>query len=217
MWKRIKKWMLISGIMLLLLLFFIGASNFWIIKSTQQQTFDSIKKIPLNDVALVLGTSKYTRGGYKNLYFSYRIEAAVELFRAGKVKHILVSGDNSLKEYNEPKQMKAELVKKGIPESAISLDYAGFRTLDSVVRSKEVFGQQNITIVSQAFHNQRALFIANHRDINAVAFNAKDVNLQYGFKVQLREYLAKCKAVLDIIILNKQPKFLGKKIELDIK
>lgn len=213
---QIKKWLTIGVVLFLILLLFIWACNLWVEQSTKKQTFDTIKKIPKNEIALVLGTSKYTTLGNKNLYFSNRIDATVQLYKNGKVKHILVSGDNGLKEYNEPKQMKAALMKKGIPESAISLDYAGFRTLDSVVRCKEVFGQQKITIVSQKFHNQRALFIANHRGIEAIAFNAEDVTLRYGFKTMLREYLARCKAILDIIILNKQPKFLGKRIQLEI-
>ncbi len=128
----------------------------------------------------------------------------------------LVSGDNRLKSYNEPKQMQAALLERGVPESAITLDYAGFRTLDSVVRSKAVFGQQKITIISQKFHNQRALFIANRRGVTAVGYNAKDVSFRLGIKIRLREYLARCKAILDIIILNKQPKFLGEKITITI-
>ena len=125
--------------------------------------YNTINKLPQNDVALVLGTSKYTVNGYQNPYFYYRIEAAAKLYQAKKVKHILVSGDNRLKSYNEPKEMQQALEKRGIPTKAITLDYAGFRTLDSVVRSKEVFGQKRITIVSQKFHNHRALFIANNR------------------------------------------------------
>jgi len=185
-------------------------------RSTSQQVFDNPKAIPFNAVGLVLGTSKYLKGGYKNLYFYYRIAAAAQLYHTGKVKHLLVSGDNSLKSYNEPKQMQAALIEKGVPKSAITLDYAGFRTLDSVVRSNAVFGQQKITIISQKFHNQRALFIANRRGVAAVGYNAKDVNLRLGIKIKLREYLARCKAILDIIILNKQPKFLGEQVNINI-
>jgi len=213
---NIKKWLMMGGIGFLLLLFFIWICNFWVEQSTSKQVFEDIKRIPFNAVGLVLGTSKYLKGGYQNPYFYYRIEAAAQLYHAGKVKHLLVSGDNSLKSYNEPKQMQAALMKKGVPESAITLDYAGFRTLDSVVRSKAVFGQQKITIISQKFHNQRALFIANRRGVTAVGYNAKDVSLRLGIKIRLREYLARCKAILDIIILNKQPKFLGEKVSINL-
>lgn len=207
---------MISGIGLLLLLFFIWICNLWVERSTSEQVFDTIKAMPANEVGLVLGTSKYLSGGYQNPYFYYRIAAAAQLYHAGKVKHLLLSGDNSLKSYNEPKQMQAALIEKGVPESAITLDYAGFRTLDSVVRSKAVFGQQKITIISQKFHNQRAIFIANRRGVKAVGYNAKDISFRLGIKIRLREYLARCKAILDMTILNKQPKFLGEKITITI-
>ncbi len=203
--------MIVGAVSIFCLLFFIGICNFWIERSTRKQVFNTITEIPVNKVGLVLGTSKYTKNGYQNPYFYYRIAAAARLFHAGKVKHLIVSGDNRFKSYNEPKQMQAALIEKGVPESAITLDYAGFRTLDSVVRCKEVFGQQQYTIISQEFHNQRALFIANNKAITAIAFNAKDIDIRLGLKTMIREYLARCKAVLDIIILNKQPKFLGKK------
>ena len=128
-----------------------------------------------------------------------------------KIKYIIVSGDNSTKEYNEPFNMQKDLIEKGVNSEDIFLDYAGFRTLDSVIRSKEIFGQKNITIISQKFHNERAIFIAKSKDIQAVGFNAKDVSLKYGLKTRLREYLARVKMVMDIA-LNKQPKFLGEKI-----
>jgi SanA protein len=125
------------------------------------------------------------------------------------VQHIVVSGDNSTEYYDESTAMKEALVLIGVPDSVITLDYAGFRTLDSVVRCKWVFGQSEIIVVSQEFQNERALFIANHYGINAVGFNAKDVPNRYGFKTMLREYLARVKAVLDIYVLNTQPKFPG--------
>lgn len=211
MFLKAKKWMIIGAISIFCLFFFIAICNLWIEKSTTAQVFDSLAGIPENKVGLVLGTSKYTINGYENPYFNNRIIAAAQLYHAGKVKHLIVSGDNRFKSYNEPKQMQVALMERGVPESAITLDYAGFRTLDSVVRGKLVFGQQSFTIISQEFHNQRALFIANNRVVNAVAFNAKDIHIRLGLKTMLREYLARCKAVLDIIILNKQPKFLGEK------
>ena len=207
---------MIGGLGFLLLLFFIWACNFWVEQSTKEQVFDTIQDIPSNEVGLVLGTARYLNGGYRNPYFDYRIAAAAQLYHVGKVKHLLVSGDNRLKSYNEPKEMQAALMEKGIPESAITLDYAGFRTLDSVVRSKAVFGQEKVTIISQKFHNQRALFIANQRGVIAIGYNAKDVSLRLGIKVRIREYLARCKAILDIVILNKQPKFLGEKVTINI-
>ena len=173
-----------------------------------------MQKVPTNKVGLVLGTSKWLKDGRPNLYFKYRIQAAYDLYKAGKIKYILVSGDNSFKNYNEPREMHNALVDLGVPSEAIVLDFAGFRTLDSVVRCKKVFGQQNVTIISQPFHNKRALYIASNYGMQAIGYNAKDVNLYSGLKTQLREKLARVKVFIDLYIINKQPKFLGDKIEI---
>lgn len=190
--------------------------NVFVEQSTKNQVFDDHDRLPFNDVGLVLGTSKYTVYGNQNPYFANRIHAAVELFNRKKIKHLLVSGDNSLKEYNEPKQMRKALIKAGIPDSCITMDFAGFRTLDSIVRSKRVFGQSKLTVISQKFHNHRALFIANQNGITAVGFNAKDLPFSLGMKTRLRECLARCKAILDVL-LNTQPKFLGEPIRIEIR
>lgn len=192
------------------------AGNIWVIYSTKAQVYDSIDNIPSNDVALVLGTSKYSRKGNANLFFKYRIEAAVKLYHAGKVKHFLLSGDNSLSYYNEPQDMKKALVKLGVPDSAVTLDYAGFRTFDSVVRSKKVFKQKRITIITQDFHIYRALFISNYYGIDAIAFATQSVPKSYSIMVVLREYMARCKAIVDLHLLHKQPKYLGEEIDINI-
>lgn len=186
--------------------------NYIVIENTSNQ-YNKTTTIPYNDFGLVLGTSKYLKSGKINPYFQNRISATIELFKAEKIKFILISGDNSRNDYNEPLDFKTELIKLGIPEDKIFLDYAGFRTLDSVVRAKEIFGLQSFTIISQDFHNTRALFIANYNNINAVSFNANNTK----FKVLnfTREYLARTKVILDII-LKIQPKFLGDKIDLQL-
>jgi SanA protein len=112
--------------------------------------------------------------------------------------------------------MKKALIKKGVPPSAITLDYAGLRTLDSVVRSKKIFGQNKITIITQPFHSYRALFISRYYDMDAVAMVAEDPELEDTFKVRLREYLARTKAVLDLYIFKTDPRFLGEKEKIII-
>jgi SanA protein len=154
------------------------------------------------------------KSGGPNLYFVYRINAAVTLYESGKITNIIISGDNSRKEYNEPQNMKDELIKRAVPADKIYLDYAGFRTYDSVYRMKEIFGQSSFTIISQEFHNQRALYIANALQIEAVGFNAKDVDSYNGFKTKVREKLARVKLMLDLIF-GKKPKFLGEKITIE--
>lgn len=207
--KKLFKW---SFILIAILILSIVLSNYWIIKSTKAQIYSDTSLIPKNDVALLLGASKTLRNGSENLFFKYRIEAAAALFKAGKIKHIIVSGDNSKKEYDEATDMREALVTLGVPDSCITLDYAGFRTLDSMVRCLKVFGQNKITVISQRFHNERAVFIGNFYEMEVVAFNAKDVPNAFSLKTRTREHFAKFKAVLDLYLLHKQPKFLGEKI-----
>ncbi|MBI3511500.1 MAG: YdcF family protein [Bacteroidetes bacterium] len=173
--------------------------------------FTDVNKVPAKKTALVFGTSPWARGGSQNLFFKYRMQAVAQLWNAGKIKHIIVSGDNSQEYYDESTAMKKALLAMGIPDSVITLDYAGFRTLDSVVRCKWVFGQDDIIVVSQEFQNERALFIAKNFGINAVAYNAEDVPDRYSIRTSVREYFARVKAVMDIYILKTKPKFPGPK------
>lgn len=184
------------------------------ISSFSKNCYNDPADIPGKKIGLLLGTSKYLSKGKHNFYYKYRIDAAVELFRLGKISYILVSGDNATMNYDEPTTIKKDLVNRGIPEKRIFLDYAGFRTLDSVERCKEVFGETDIVVISQQFHNERALYIAKKKGINAVGFNARDVDFRYGYKTKLREKFARVKTILDIHLLNTQPKFLGPKIEI---
>src|SRR3954453_23138636 len=123
--------------------------------------YSNVHDIPFHKVGLLLGTSKYLANGDVNAYYLYRIEAAVNLIKAGKIKYIVVSGNNNSNGYNEPEQMKADLMKAGIDSAIIFPDYAGFRTFDSMIRLKEIFSQDSVTLISQAFHNARALYIAS--------------------------------------------------------
>jgi SanA protein len=206
---------LVAGI-LLILVAIISACNIWIVKSTEEKVFSDLKLLPDHRIALVLGTSYRSVGGGPNPFFQNRIEMAATLYAMGKIDHFILSGDNSSRYYNEPMEMKKALIKKGVPASAITLDYAGLRTLDSVVRSKKVFGQNKITIITQPFHSYRALFISRYYDMDAVAMVADDPELEQTFKVRLREYLARTKAVLDLYIFKTDPRFLGEKEEIII-
>lgn len=181
--------------------------------SAKDKCYDDVELIPYNRVGLLLGTSKITGRGSINQYFQHRIDATVALFKANKISFIIISGDNSVKDYDEPTDMRNELIKNGIDSTKIYLDYAGFRTFDSVVRCKEIFSQDSITIISQQFHNERAIYIADKLGIKAIGYNAKNVGKSYGFKTNVREYFARVKVILDFIIGTK-PKFLGEKIEI---
>lgn len=188
-------------------------SNVHINYKAKDKLYDNLTEIPKNRVGLVLGTSKFVDNNTINLYYKYRLEAAYSLYKNKKIEIILISGDNSTVNYNEPSAFKQDLINLGVPEEKIILDYAGFRTLDSIIRAKKIFGLDQFTIISQQFHNQRAIYLAQCQDLNVIAFNAKDVTSRYGLRTQIREYLARTKAILDIII-NTQPKLLGPKINL---
>jgi len=164
--------------------------------------------LPYNEVGLLLGTSRYANGRL-NLYFVNRINAAAELYGAGKVKSILVSGDNSRASYNEPQSMKEALIAAGVNSEDIYLDYAGFSTLDSVVRASKVFNIESLTVISQQFHCERAIYIARAHGINAVGYAAKDVSGASATRVMFREYLARAKAVMDVDIMGTEPTYYG--------
>ena len=190
---------------------FIVWSNFTIKDQAEAYVPSDISKLPTEKVGLLLGTSKTLSNGAPNAYFFNRIDAAAELYHSGKIQNIIVSGDNSRKAYNEPEEMKNELIKAGIPADKIFEDFAGFRTLDSVLRAKEIFGQNSYIIISQKFHNERAVYLARKNGIKAFGYNAKDVNKYAGFKTNAREKLARAKVFWDFMF-GVEPKFGGEKI-----
>jgi len=214
-WATFRKILGLAIVLGFLLFLFIIGTNRWIKNSTAKHLYSDAQLIPNNEVGLLLGTVRTLASGYENQYFTYRIRAAAELYHSSKIKHVIVSGDNHKKSYNEPEDMKQALMELGVPEKAITLDFAGFRTLDSVIRCKEEFQQESFTVISQPFHNQRAVFIARKHKINAIGYNAQDVGAAYGRKTRFRELFAKTKAVIDVYLLNKQPKFLGPKIDIN--
>jgi SanA protein len=181
---------------------------------SQEWLFKDVNRMPNNQVGLLLGTSVKTINGQPNQYFTNRINAAFDLYMANKIDSIIVSGDNSNLNYNEPAFMRSALIEKGVPDSKIILDYAGFSTIDSIIRARKVFGQKKFTIISQKFHNQRAIFIAQKNGIDAIAYNAKAISFKKSPRVYMREILARAKATIDVIVLKKQPKFLGDPIQI---
>lgn len=189
----------------------------WIARTAKGRCFDTVAEMPEAPVAVVLGASPKLADGRTNLFFERRLEAAAALFKAGKVKALIVSGDNGTRSYDEPTEMKRRLIQMGVPEQRIVCDFAGFRTLDSVVRAREVFGQQRVIFVSQRFHNERAIFLARAKGIKAHGFNAADVAVAAAPRTYLREKLASVKAVLDVTLLGAAPKFLGEKVVVPVE
>lgn len=196
---------------------FILFTNLWMINTTRASIFETIETIPHRNVALVLGTSRQLSNGQPNPFFTNRIETAYQLYLKKKIDHIIVSGDNRTKYYNEPAEMRKALIAKGVPSTDITLDFAGLRTFDSIVRCKEIFGQESITIITQPFHSYRALFIGHYYKMDAIVMVANEPELWQSAKVIGREILARPLAVLDLYVLNTAPRHLGEKEKLNKK
>lgn len=212
--KILKKLSIVAVVFFLCAILLAFYANRLIEKTAKGFVYTDVSEVPARKVGLLLGTSVKLPDGRKNLFMVYRLDAAESLFKNKKIEYVLVSGDNGTQDYNEPEAIRAALVARGIPENRIVLDYAGFRTLDSIIRAKEVFGQSEFTVISQEFHNERALFIAHGNDIPAIAFNAKEVSSSVAPRVYLREYFARAAALVDVYVLSRNPKFYGEPIAI---
>jgi vancomycin permeability regulator SanA len=140
--------------------------------------------------------------------------AAASPYEAHKAAYFLVSGDHHIATYDEPTVVKNRLIAAGVPADRIVCDYAGFRTLDSIIRAKKVFGQNRITVVSQRFHNERAIFLAKHQGIDAISFNAPDVTGVHSYPTDCRNQASKMFTLLDVYVFHTKPKFLGPRIAI---
>jgi SanA protein len=211
--KRRSKWLKRMSVSLVLglLVFpgFIAIANAQVLQAANGKTFDEVESIPHHRVGIVLGCSP-TIGRYKNPYFVGRINAAVKLYEAGKVDRLLVSGDNGRQTYDEPTAMEQALIAKGIPKNHIAKDFAGFRTLDTMVRANKVFGLTDATIITDDFHVARSLYFAQAAGITADAFPSIGLSNAGLSSTEVREIMARGQAVLDETILQSQPKFLGR-------
>jgi SanA protein len=196
----------VTGIIILMLAVAIGLDQ-WISLRTQPYIYDEVQTLPHRQVGVVLGTSKYYRTGVINQYYLYRIQGAINAYNSGKVKYLLLSGDNAQQSYNEPSTMRRDLIAAGIPASDIVLDYAGFRTLDSIVRTRKVFDTNDFIIITQRFHCERALFIALHMGIQAQCFAVPSPKNMLS--VRSREIFARLGALTDLYLLKREPRFLG--------
>ncbi|WP_426577779.1 outer membrane permeability protein SanA [Xenorhabdus stockiae] len=204
MWKY-----LITSLILIIAVFILSAVMLdrWISWKTAPYIFDDLRQLPEREVGMVLGTSKYYKAGAYNQYYFYRIQGAVNAYNSEKVKYLLLSGDNAQHSYNEPNTMRRDLIKAGIPASKIVMDFAGFRTLDSVVRTRKVFDTNDFTIITQRFHCERALFIAMHMGIEAQCYAVSSPKNM--MTIRFREVFARLGAWADLYILKREPRFLG--------
>jgi len=213
-WRRwLKRLVLALLAVALLLVAVVAYANITAVWASRGRIFSEVSELPHTKVGLVFGTTDRVNGR-ENLYFRYRIDAAVKVWKAGRIDTLIVSGDNRSRYYNEPEKMRQALVSRGIPAERIVCDYAGLRTLDSVVRAKEIFGADTVLFISQRFQNERAIYLAKAHGINAYGFSARDIHTQAGLKTKLREVGARVKMWLDVNFLNTRPRHLGEREQL---
>lgn len=178
--------------------------NHIVVSNAEGKVFSDINSVKYNKVGLLLGTTPQARiGRITNQFFIYRIDAAEQLYKAGKIEKILISGDeNSLDGVNETECMRDSLVARGVPANAIILDGKGYRTICSVINANKVYGLKSFTIISQKFHNERAIYQAEHLGLdvkNLQAYNAKDSKSRRAYLTTIREYFARVKMFMDLI------------------
>lgn len=210
-WRR--RLMLLVIVLLLLPLGLIAWPNIAAAIAARGRIFNNPEKVPEGRVGLVFGCDDEI-GGRENLFFRYRIDAAAELWKTGRLRCIIVSGDNRTDFYNEPRKMRQALIAAGVPGKKIVCDFAGLRTFDSVVRAKEVFGVEEVVFISQRFQSERAIYLANAKGMDAVAYEARDVSSRQGWKTWMREVGARVKMWLDVHMLDTKPRHLGDKEKL---
>ncbi len=195
--------------LLFLVLVFVAATNFAVLRAGRGRILFQVDAVPARDVAIVLGTSPKIRGQWPNPFFESRLDAAAKLWHAHKVRHFILSGDNSRESYDEPTAMREALVKRGVPAEATTLDFAGFRTLDTMARAHAVFGQRSVIIITDDFHLPRSLFLAEAHGLDAVGFGGEPVPFRWSKKTRAREIISRSMAWVDIYVLHTQPKFFG--------
>lgn len=209
LWKIFKTLLMSLGALLLLgVLLFVGA-NLWVLGKTHERIEHELPLCGPERVGIVFGTSHWTRSGVRNPHFDARINAASRLLRLGRVEHLLLSGDNRTRQYNEPITMWRDLRSRFIRDEDMTLDYAGFSTFDTLVRAREVFGVEKALLVTQTWHLPRALFIADALGLEAQGCSAPSRPVAGLWRLQAREWVARAATVGDLYLWDREPYFLG--------
>jgi SanA protein len=210
--KVVRRFLVVIAALFVLALAAITFADWRVSDASKDKIFSKAEDVPEYDVALLLGTSPKL-GSKPNHFYVERIRATIQLWKLGKIRAILISGDSSTPHYNEPDQMKRDLVAAGVPVEFITCDYAGLRTLDSVLRASMVFGLHSVVIVSQEEHLERALYLASSVDLAAVGLAAADAPKWWQVRQKVREALARVEAVVDLAV-GRKPKHTGEPVNV---
>ncbi|MGQ7249965.1 ElyC/SanA/YdcF family protein [Halomonas sp. V046] len=209
LWKLFRSLLLALGTMALLMALAFVMANVWVLASTRERIEHNLAKCARERVGIVFGTSHWTRSGLRNPHFEGRMTAAAELVASGRVDHLLVSGDNSTRYYNEPVTMWRDLRGRGVRDQDMTLDYAGFSTFDTLARARDVFQVDRALLVTQGWHLPRALFIADALGLDTVGCAAPEREAEGTWYLRMREWVARVATLGDLYLWNREPRFLG--------
>ncbi len=211
--KRAMGWLkrvtLLGGVLLLLAAGVVLAANLWVLARTRDRIQDDLLLCRTAPIGIVFGTSYWSRDGERNPHYAARLHAAARLMRLHRVRHLLLSGDNRTRYYNEPVTMWRDLRRANIPDAAMTLDYAGFSTFDTLVRAHEVFGVDRALLITQDWHLPRALYLALAAGIEAQGCVAPSSPVAGEWRLRIREWLARVAMLGDLYLWHRKPHFLG--------
>lgn len=202
--KRRRQILYFSIAILVILAIIVALCNISVDRNAEGRTFSDINDVPTMQTALLLGTNPKTRDGKRpSSFYLARINATAELYKHGKFRQLIISGDRR-EGYDEPQTMRHDLIERGVPDSIIMMDGQGYRTLLSLRNSKQYFGIHDMIIISQKWHNERSIFLADKMNIKAVGYNADDVRHPRAIWTHIRELLARVKLFIDLYITHRK-------------
>lgn len=201
--KRRRQILYFSIAILVILAIIVALCNISVDRNAEGRTFSNINDVPTMQTALLLGTNPKTRDGKRpSSFYLARINATAELYKHGKFRQLIISGDRR-EGYDEPQTMRHDLIERGVPDSIIMMDGQGYRTLLSLKNSKQYFGIHDMIIISQKWHNERSIFLADKMNIKAVGYNADDVSHPRAIWTHIRELLARVKLFIDLYVTHR--------------
>jgi sanA protein len=202
--KRRRQILYSSIAILAILVIIVALCNISVDRNAEGRTFSNINDVPTMQTALLLGTNPKTRDGKRpSSFYLARINATAELYKHGKFRQLIISGDKR-EGYDEPQTMRHDLIERGVPDSIIMMDGQGYRTLLSLRNSKQYFGVHDMIIISQKWHNERSIFLADKMNIKAVGYNADDVRHPRAIWTHIRELLARVKLFIDLYVTHRE-------------
>ena len=202
--KRRRQILYFSITILVILAIIVALCNISVDRNAEGRTFSNINDVPTMQTALLLGTNPKTRDGKRpSSFYLARINATAELYKHGKFRQLIISGDRR-EGYDEPQTMRHDLIERGVPDSIIMMDGQGYRTLLSLRNSKQYFGVHDMIIISQKWHNERSIFLADKMNIKAVGYNADDVRHPRAIWTHIRELLARVKLFIDLYVTHRE-------------